>query len=61
MIERKTKSQPNSERRKVVASTRSEALLFLQKRQESFVTSLFHLFGWNEMESGRENVKWGRV
>src|SRR6266436_9340937 len=30
-------------------------LLFLQKRQERFVTFIFHSFGWNEMEGGRVN------
>jgi hypothetical protein len=30
-------------------------LLFLQKRQERFVTFVFHLFDWNEMEGGRVN------
>src|ERR1700722_8845174 len=28
-------------------------LLFLQERQERFVTFLFHSFHWNEMEGGR--------
>ncbi|SRR5713101_345858 len=31
------------------------ALLFLQKRQERFVTFVFHSFDWNEMEGGRVN------
>src|SRR5439155_2591011 len=30
-------------------------LLFRQKRQERFVTSVFHVFDWNEMEGGRVN------
>ena len=35
--------------------SRSRTLLFLQKRQERFVTFVFHLFDWNEMEGGRVN------
>src|SRR5713101_8153173 len=31
------------------------ALLFLQKRQERFVTFTFHSFDWNKMEGGRVN------
>ena len=30
-------------------------LLFLQQRQERFVTFLFHSFHWDEMEGGRVN------
>ncbi len=32
-----------------------QALFFLQKRQERFVTFIFHSFDWNEMEGGRVN------
>src|SRR5206468_9211459 len=31
----------------------SRALLFLQERQERFVTFVFHSFHWNETECGR--------
>src|SRR5206468_12676142 len=35
--------------------SRLRTLLFLQKRQERFVTFIFHSFDWNEMEGGRVN------
>src|SRR5882762_9338911 len=38
-----------------VAKVQLWTLLFLQERQERFVTCIFHSFDWNEMEGGRVN------
>src|SRR5436190_13267436 len=42
-------------RRRTAPWLQRRTLFFVEKPQVGFVASVFHLFDWNEMESGRVN------